>query len=77
MSPNCCEKSTQYKTVTLFVPASQSSPSHWAAPFRGDDEKVAANGVTQVFYCPFCGAAIGREHLPFERTATLTKGSGK
>ncbi len=74
MSPSCCEKSAQYKTVTLFVPASQASLPHWTAPFRGDDDEVAKNGVTPVYFCPFCGTALGREHLPFERTATPTKG---
>lgn len=66
MSPTCCETSELYRTVTFFEPATQSTPAHWAVPFRNDDGKLSPLGVTPAKFCPFCGTALAREHIPFE-----------
>lgn len=65
MSPHCCTASQEYRTVTLFVPASPKAEASWSVPYRGDDNELAKGGVTNAKFCPFCGAKLGREHLSF------------
>lgn len=75
MSPTCCEASKTNRTVILFVPRDPRREASWNVPIRvEDDDAVAKNVSTQARFCPFCGVALGREHLPFE--PTRGKGNG-
>lgn len=78
MSPNCCSTSTERRSVTLFVPMGDGSYSkpHWVVPLGKEEGGVVDHGFTPASYCPFCGTALGRKHLPFETAAgTAQEGS--
>ncbi len=74
MNPNCCKRSQEMRSVSLFVPMGDGSWSkvHWAVPLRDEDGEVSKNGVTQAYFCPFCGLKLGREHVPFDGDAPPT-----
>lgn len=66
--PTCCQDAKRWRSVRLFVPAS-AAPSHWSVPLVNETGEAVKGGWCKARFCPFCGVALGRDHLAFEATA--------